>query len=237
MTRVRPEYVALAAELAFLREAFALPCTQTHRAEVSATLGSFECIDRYYDTEALAAARRALADEVVNVVAGSQPARDLPPELVDRLATLHRVFAAHHAVAGVAAHLARFVEITERARTTLSPRDYIAAVEEEGRLTAEMVLLLFDGDPPSPFADFFTRLGVVGNLVDKLCDVRADFAAGELALRPSAALYLRLATAFVRHASILFVQFPRRWTLLAWGARYFGPLVPTLRARSSSIRP
>jgi len=218
--------VALARELAFLRAAFALPCTAVHLAEVRATLGSFECIDRYYDAEPVMPQRRALGGEVLSVIAGSEPAPTIPPELVERLQRLRDVFHAHGAVAQVTEHLARFVDTTERVRGTREPGEYIRAVEEEGRLTSEMVLLLFDGDPPrSGFAEFFVRLGIVGNLVDKLCDAHADFSRGELALRPNAAVYARLVAAFVRHATLLLARFPRRWALVWWGARYFAPLL------------
>src|SRR5262249_48669542 len=147
------------------------PCSDAHRAEVCATLGAFECIDRYYDAERDGSHRRALGANVVRVVAGGEPASPLPQELVVHLHLMREVFRAHAAVAQLVDRLARFVEITERARTTLELDAYVGAVEQEGRLTSEMVLLLFDGDPAhSRFCEFFLRLGVVGNLVDKLCD-------------------------------------------------------------------
>ena len=220
MTRARPEYVALAGELAFLREAFALPCTETHRADVVATLGAFECIDRYYDAEGNAEIRRVLAGDIVDILGGAS--RDLPRELVDRIESLRRVFAAH--IAGITERLAAFVVATERARTTRAPREYLAAVEAEGRLTSEMVLLLFD-DPPTRFPEFFVRLGVVGNLVDKLCDVRADYLTGEIVVEPNIVLHARLAAAFLRHAAVLVLGFPRPWQLVRWGVRYFRPLL------------
>jgi hypothetical protein len=222
----RPEYVALADELAFLREAFELPCTEVHRAQVGTALGSFECIDRYYDAESISPRRRALGDDVISVVAGGESAAPLPAELVEQLHGLREVFHAHDARAPIAELLARFVDATERVRNTLEPSEYVAAVEEEGRLTSEMVLLLFDGDPPrSRFAEFFVRLGIVGNLVDKLCDARDDFARGEVALRPGAAVHARLCAAFVHHATLLVARFPRRVALVRWGAKYFAPLL------------
>jgi hypothetical protein len=218
---IRSEYVALARELPFLRDGFALPSPTALRDGVCATLEAFECLDRHYDRMPHADRRRAFADDIVRSLAGAQA--PLPDEVTRHLAALRQLFASH--VPAIANRLARFTAMTETARTTRAPREYIAAIEEEGRLTSEMVLLLFANDPPSRFPAFFVQLGIVGNLVDKLCDVRDDFAAGEIVLEPNVALHLRLLGAFVKHAAIVVAMFPRRAALVVWGAKYFKGLL------------
>jgi hypothetical protein len=220
---IRAEYVELARELPFLRSAFGLPCTDDNRADVTTTLAAFECIDRHYDALISPAQRRALGEQVVAVLATGAHDPALPQELADQVQSLHAVFARHAAAPRCAALLAEFVVATERVRGAHGARDYVRGVRAEGELTSAMVLLLLDSD--ARFAAFFLRLGVVGNLVDKLCDVRDDHARGEIAIAPSAGVHLRLAAAFARAAIPLVVGFPRPLALARWGLRYLRPLV------------
>jgi len=212
---IRPEYVALAGELPFLRSAFGLPCTQANRDDVAATLAAFECIDRHYDAQA--DGRRALGEAIVAALRGD--AAELAEELADQVCTLRAVFEQHAAAARCAQLLAEFFVATERVRGAHDPNDYVHGVREEGHLTSAMVLLLLDSDPR--FESFFLRLGVVGNLVDKLCDVRDDHARGEIAIAPSARVHLQLAAAFTRAAIPLVIAFPRPLALARWGLRFW----------------
>ncbi len=140
---------------------------------------------------------------------------------VDRL---RAVLELHRAIEPCAELMRRFIDATERVRAARSAASYVAGVRDEGRLTSEMVLLLLAQEDEAGFARFFVTLGVVGNLVDKLCDVRGDHRSGELALRPGVRVHARLVAAFIRGAATTLAAFPRRLALVAWGARYFAPL-------------
>jgi hypothetical protein len=210
---VRREYAQLVDELEMLRSAFGLPCTAANRADVTATLAAFECFDRCYDALPTLA-RQLLGKRIVHGLATGAPDA-LPIEIAAHVRALHTVFARHGAVARCAALLAEFIATTEIVRTTLDPRRYVAGVGREGVLTSAMVLLLFDHD--ERWAPFFLQLGVVGNLADKLCDVRHDHARGEIALAPSTRVHARLLAAFVDAAVPLVLRFPRPLALVRWG--------------------
>ena len=216
---IRPEYVALANELDFLRSAFRLPCSDRHRADVVATLAAFECIDRHYDATAAGDRRSSLGKLIVDVLGGNASAAALPSELADHVSSLRATFEAHAAARRCAELLAEFFATTERVRTTRAPREYLDNVRKEGWLTSAMVLLVLDPADES-FAPFFLRLGVVGNLVDKLCDIHDDHALGEIAMAPTAAMYARLLGSFAVNAVRLLATFPRPFALARWGLKY-----------------
>jgi len=187
------------------------------------TLAAFECIDRHYDAVGDAIARRALGAAIVDTLRG-EPAVDAR-ELRGHVDRLRALLETHAAIDRCAELMRRFIDATEQVRGARSAASYVAAVRDEGRLTSEMVLLLLEPERDVAFARFFSALGVVGNLVDKLCDVREDHRAGEVALRPGVRVHARLAAAFVRGAATTLAAFPRRLALVAWGARYFAPLL------------
>ncbi|HEY4057135.1 MAG TPA: hypothetical protein VGM39_11030 [Kofleriaceae bacterium] len=210
---VRPEYVALADHLEFLRGAYRLPCTTRHRTDVATTLSAFECIDRHYDGLSAGEPRRDLGARIVRMLAGSD--QDLPAELESHVRALRAVFAAHDSDKRLATLLEKFFVATERVRTTPSHREYVDQVRREGHLTSEMVLILLGGG--DRFARFFLRLGVVGNLVDKLVDVREDHALGEISVAPTIGVHARLLAELIRAAVPLVIEFPRRFALARWG--------------------
>lgn len=223
VSEVRLEYVELAQHLEFLRGAFDLPCSPTQQRDVATTLAAFECIDRHYDVVGDAPARRALGAAVIGALRGETAieSRELQAQ-VDRL---RAVFAAHRAIERCAELMRRFIDATERVRAARSAATYVAGVQDEGRLTSEMVLLLLEPERAVAFTRFFSALGVVANLVDKLCDVRRDHRAGEVALRPGVRVHARLVAAFVRGAVRVIAAFPERRALAMWGVRYLAPLV------------
>jgi hypothetical protein len=228
---VRPEYVALADHLEFLCGAFGLACTRAHRADVAATLAAFECMDRHYDAVVDSKARCALGRRMVDAFAGDAPASSLPLELAGHVSALRGVFDGHGARAACRDFLSEFFIVTERTRTTRDPREYLRSVRREGFLTSAMVVLLLHDDD-ARFRSFFLQLGVVGNLVDKICDVRDDYARGEIAVPPSLEVHARLLAAFVISAAPLLVSFPRPIALTRWGLGY---LRPALDDRSDVI--
>jgi hypothetical protein len=212
---VRPEYVALADHLEFLRAAYRLPCTERHRREVTTTLAAFECIDRHYDALASGAPRQALGAQIVQKLRGG--GEILPAELDAHVHSLRDVFARHGASDRLAALLEQFFVATERVRQTPEPREYVDQVRREGHLTSAMVLLLLDARPGDRFERFFLRLGVVGNLVDKLVDVREDHALGEISVSPTVGVHARLLAELIRASVPLILEFPRRLALARWG--------------------
>ncbi|CAN5910150.1 hypothetical protein BH11MYX2_BH11MYX2_07960 [soil metagenome] len=212
---IRPEYVALADHLEFLRGAYALPCTTRHRADVTTTLSAFECIDRHYDGLSAGGPRRELGAQIVHMLGGAE--ETLPAELEAHVRALRAVFAAHGASARLAELLAEFFVATERVRGTPEPSEYVDQVRREGHLTSAMVLLLLEPDRSGRFARFFLRLGVVGNFVDKLVDVRDDHAQGETSVSPTLGVHARLLAELMRAAVPLVLEFPRRLALARWG--------------------
>lgn len=101
-------------------------------------------------------------------------------------------------VLAFAARLARFFVRSEDLRQTTHGAEYLRCIADEARCAAEMTLLVVPVASESRFARFFHVLAVVANLVDKLHDVRGDFARGEIRVRPGIALHLRLLAAFAQ---------------------------------------
>ncbi len=211
---VRPEYRMLAERFSELGAVFgcAIPA-HVSRELVDFTL-ALECIDRELDARPERAHRRELADAVL---AGTI---DQPSELACHVARLHEL-----APPALWAAARRALVNSERMRATRDVRDYIACIEEEGRLTVEMLLAIVGPWCSPALQRFLRRVAELANLVDKLVDARADFRRGELAIAPGLALHVHLAAAALARVPGALAAHPSWPRFAAWGLSFVRVMV------------
>jgi hypothetical protein len=210
---IRPEYEAMAVRFFELGTHFRRPFDAPTRAALLVTIRAFEAIDRHIDAIPTAADRRAAFARVTAALEGR-----------DRLAetTLDRSVAALRDALGsrcttFVAAMAEFFTHSERLRSTHEPATYIRSVLGEARATATMTFAAVPAIDTELFARFFVRLAEVANLVDKLHDVRADYRAREIAIRPGLRLHAAIAGNLAVRAAALALRAPMPLALVRWG--------------------
>ncbi len=216
-TEIRPEYAELAGEFERIARDFGHPVDAPLRRDVARLAAALEIVDRRLDVIADDHARSALWRDLLGAFADGRPLRD--GELAFALHDL-RALAIYRGVhARMARVLAKEVATSEALRTTRDPGAFVRGVLREGRLIVTLLFLVV-GDARPELRRFFFALAGPANAVDKLLDVRADHARGEMRLAPTAELYARLLLAVARATPALFTLHPRRRGVLALGARY-----------------
>jgi hypothetical protein len=234
---IRPEYQALVDRLPALMRDFDSSISEAALRELGVLMAATECIDRQLDRIADQARRRAFVDAVIAAL--HEPSQ-LEPELDRQLGRL-RVLLVRHGIAASFVSIAReLFRDTERARTTLDVGVYLDSIEREGRAMVELALLFIDphGDPR--FVAFLRAVGDAANVVDKLLDARADFARGELAVRPSLWLHARIAGRLVRRVPRIARLHPSRVRFVMWGASWLRVMLqpsPATASRPSASAP
>jgi hypothetical protein len=214
---VRPEYEAMAREFGVFAAPFGIAVDDALERDLVLVAAAFEVVDRHVDaTQDEDDRERLCAATLDELRAGAAPAR-VPGEIAGVLASLRERLARVEPFAG---HLARFFVRSEDLRRTESGAEFVRCVADEARCAAEMTLLVVPVATQSRFARFFRVLAEIANLVDKLHDVRDDWARGEVRVRPGWRLYARLLGAFVARVPSLLLLSPRPLHLVAWGARY-----------------
>jgi hypothetical protein len=142
---------------------------------------------------------------------------DVPPR--GELGALRAVIVRRGIVARFVALTEAALANTERMRGALTAADYIARCELEGLILVDLTALVL-GDPGERVIAFLYAIARPANLWDKLVDARADFANGELAIRPGLGFHVRLATRLVATLTPAVRAHPRPRYLAAWLASW-----------------
>ena len=208
----RPEYAALVDGLPALMHDLGSTISPANLADVRVFTTALEHIDRELDAIDSAADRRDFGARLLAALV------DPDVRVSDiELDELRAVLVRRGVTRAFSALARRALANSERMRLTRSPREYLDAIELEGRLTVELVLLFLEPDAGPAFVEFLRAVGDVANLFDKLVDMRADHRRGELALVPSVRLHARVAARLVRRVPSVVARHPRRVRLVGWG--------------------
>jgi hypothetical protein len=221
-SNVRPEYARLGRDFVRVARGFGIALEEQARRDVAQLAAAIEHIDRVLDAIDARGERDAFGAALVLALrTGDARAMNAwGEELTARVRALHETLARRCAVE-------RFARVTDEALANVealraaTTRDaFVACVVLEGRLTAEMALLVAGDACTDAFRRFFVALGEPANLVDKLLDARDDYARGEMTLAPSLHLHARLALEIAHRVPRLCATYPRPMWLVAWGAGY-----------------
>ena len=207
----RPEYVALVDGLPALMRDLGSTITPANLRDVRVFMLALEHIDRVLDAIVDRADRRAFGERLLAAIANGD-ARFSDIELGE----LYAVLARRGRTAAFVALARTALVNSERMRTTRDAHEYLDAIELEGRLTVELVLLFVDPDAGPAVAAFLRAVGDIANLFDKLIDMRADHRRGELALRPSIRLHARVLARILRRLPSVAATHPRRLRFVGW---------------------
>lgn len=235
---VRPEYEALAHEFRALAAPFDLTVDESLERDLVLVAASFEAIDRYVDATPDATDRARLGAAILSALREASAEDLVRSELAATLAAIRVRLVNLAALDTFAAQLTRFFVRSEVLRRTTSGGEFVRCALDEARCAAEMTLLVVPVAGATRFFRFFRVLAEIANLVDKLHDVRGDWARGEMTARPGIGLHMRLLAAFAIRLPSLFALSRHPWELIAWGVRYVLPSasreLPTVRSQVDS---
>jgi hypothetical protein len=215
---MRPEYRALVDGLPSLMGNFGCELSEVAFADSEILMAAVDCVDQTLDDIADAGARRAFSDALLAYLGRAEGSSALegPPTLAERMSTLRALVELRDVKIPFIELVTELLDNSERIRTALEPHDYVECVEREGRLTVELALLFVTPPDNQAFLSFFRAIAEPANLFDKLVDVRADFARGELALRPTLGLHALLALRLFQRGRVAMTLHPRRVRFVAW---------------------
>jgi hypothetical protein len=211
---VRPEYARLATDFIRLAAMFGITLDAVSKRDVATLAASLEWVDRVMDAMPTRAERERFGARALAAVTYGDR------HVHEALTALHEVIVRRRVVEPFARVVKEELVIGEAMRHAIDPRTFIACVAREGALTTEMALLASGLESHAAFARFFRVLGEPANFVDKLIDVRRDYARGEIRVRPTWLLRVRIAREIVRRLPRLVMSSPRPAWVIAWGATY-----------------
>jgi hypothetical protein len=227
----RPEYGALADELARLARAFGHELAPGLRRDVARLASAIERIDRRIDEPSADGQRvarwrwvvRALEEPTPESLPFEAAQLRLPRELVEAAADLRALGASRGALGRVRRIVRAEARTSEALREARALNRYIRLVEHEGRLTAALALVVVGSACGAAFRRFFFRLAAPANLVDKLLDAKDDHARGEIVMAPGILLYTALFLALVRRGVMLLATAARPGLIAELALRYLRP--------------
>lgn len=216
MAAIRREYFRLPHDLGALTRSFGILLPPLLHRDAVVLVFAIECADRFLDDIPEAGARARFGGAILSCLRREKVAT-LPPELAGRLAQLNKVASRLGATSQVQKIIEEILRNSERLRATRSETRYVACTVKEGRLMADLLLLLLAGHSTPAFDSFMRQLSGPASLVDKLRDVRRDYERGEIALPPTWSFRARLTYAIFRRIVRLGRLHAMNWRLAVWG--------------------
>jgi hypothetical protein len=212
---VRPEYARLAGDFVRLAAMFGITLDATSKRDVATFAASLEWVDRVMDAMPTRVERERFGAQALE-------AATYGGAVHETITALHEVLVRRRVVEPFARLVEEELVVGEAVREAIHADAFMACVAREGALTTEMTLLVSGLASHTAFARFFRVLGEPANFVDKLLDVRQDYARGEIRLRPTLLFQARIAREIVRRLPRLVSSSPRPAWVIAWGATYLG---------------
>ncbi len=189
---VRPEYERVVPHILDLCRDFGLDPDVTQDLNLLTLMRSLECLDRYYD--AISDERKAdiFIQDVFLFLHAHQdgilrPIRpvELPAELTQQLIALQEVLHQTRSLQDFMDLTSQLARLSRQARAITEIRDYIRSSLLQGELMGDLVLKVLDfQDVPEKFPPFMICVAAAGNLFDDYLDAHADYASGQLAIKP-----------------------------------------------------
>lgn len=214
----RREYRRAADAIVRISCDFGVAVEPEYEDDVTLLMTTMEWVDRALDSDDDLDRRRQLSDRVMEII-GSDEVADfavLPSDLEVQLTQLRgrlEVLGCRH---DFSSSLRRIFEIDEVLRSSESLKEYLGAVIEEGRSTAELLVLMIQDSISQKFREFLSISGEAGNLFDKLIDAPTDYEQGERTLPVNFSFYLKTLVAIFPRMIRLIFMYPNKLHALSW---------------------
>jgi hypothetical protein len=223
-TGIRPVYRRMNSEFWRLTRPFGIELTATNRLDLSVQIAVMDAIDRELDILAGAGPRSDFSRQVVRFLMNDSDweytcvtAFDLTPRLAAFKDTLWRL----DVVDQVTAVATEVLSLTERKRTLTDRHAFLDCLEQEWRLAGRFPILMLGENSNERFENWFLAFCQAMHIFDTGLDLKSDFAAGEIRLRPGFAVYSSLLGRLLSRGPGLWFRFPAKWNLARYGMSMF----------------
>ncbi len=227
-TGVRAIYKRLSDEFHVLTGAFniTLPLEQKYRLDV--LLAGIDCVDRTLDALEAKEDRDALTEAMLSYLEGERDHLASPhasAELSTRLNAIRQIVG-QTGISEPFMQAARIIfDQTEKKRHTQEAGVMLDMVEREGAATAQLPLSVMRSAGSPDFRRFFQDLCQMMGLADLLLDAREDYRTGQMRVRPTVSLYIRILWRLTCGGWKVQKSFPQPWAFIRYCLRFLRALL------------
>jgi len=188
---VRTEYERVVPHILNLCRDFGLDPQVTQGLNLVVLMRSIECLDRYYDAIMDdKQAERFVQDVFLFLQTQEGVLRSIrpvvfPDDLTQNLVALRETLHQTQTMQDFMDHAFALTRLSRQAQKITEIREYIRSSLLQGEIMGELVLKVLNfPETPDHFSNFITHVAAAGNLFDDYIDASADYASGQLAIKP-----------------------------------------------------
>ncbi len=219
---IRPVYRTMHAEFWRLTRPFSLKIPDDVWRDLAVLIAAMDVADRELDRLADAGDRRVLGRRIGELLAGANRLRErcpASPELIRRLASLHKVLGRRGIQVQFVATMNEIVDWAERKRLAGSHAAWLNSAAREWQIAGRLPLLILGASSTPRFESFFLRLCRTMHIVDTALDARQDYRDGLLPFRPGLAFHALLFFRLLRELPSLLFLHPGPLCLIGYALR------------------
>ena len=223
-TGIRPVYRKMNEEFYLITKPFGISIDEELNVDLGNLIAAIDVVDRTLDTinekaerEAYAAATVAFlkSDQPLSSIAGF-PLERLTEELDTRLTELREIICRGNIQALFAETIESTFFHTEAKRSATKVDEMIDHLVTEWNLAGRLPVLILGDNTTPKFESFFYLCCEMMPAVDMIFDARADYREGQLSVRPSLMMYVKLFLVFALPMPKLFWRFPKPMNLVRY---------------------
>lgn len=221
-TNVRAVYRKLQDDFHLLTEPFGIFVPDDRNLDLSQLIGAIDVVDRELDTIDEAKDREVFIAKVLRYLRGKTGGLNIEAskELIERMAILREAIERLEIQDQFCDTVQKVVDHGESKRIASTEKEMIHHLVEEWRLTGVLPVLFLRELGTPEFEKFFYLCCATMPAIDMIQDARMDFRSGQISVKPSIGLYLKLAKIFFCPLPKLLILFPSPLTLVRYAMSF-----------------
>ncbi len=226
-TNVRPVYQKLNTDFHVLTEPFGISVSKELNRDLGHLIAAIDVIDRSLDVIQDAGRRLKFSNAVIGFLNGSSGLNsgsfeefDLEKEFFDRTSNLQEIISRLRIKSDFCKMSQRIFEYTEAKRQAATQTEMIQNLVDEWECTGHLPVLFLREQSTPAFERFFLQACSMMPAIDMIQDARMDYKNGDISVRPTIPLYLRLLAVFLLPLPKLLWRFPARWSLIKYAVSF-----------------
>lgn len=234
-TNVRAVYKKLQDDFHLLTEPFGIAIPKERNRDLAQLIGAIDVVDRELDQINLAESREVFIEAVLAFLRGESLILnvDASAELLQRMEILKEAIERIGIQEVFCDTVQQVIKHGESKRVAQTDDDMIHHLIEEWRLTGVLPVLFLREFSTPEFEQFFYLCCATMPAIDMLQDARMDYRSGQISVRPSIVLHLKLLKVLCAPLPKLAWLFPAPLTLVRYA---FSFIWQGIRGRSNQIQ-
>lgn len=221
-TNVRGVYKKLQDDFHLLTEPFGIFVPEDRNRDLAQLIGAIDVVDRELDRIEAADERDTFIETVLGYLRGDTSTLDVEaePELHERMAILRESIDRLGIRDAFCDTVKEVVDHGEAKRIAKTNEAMIHHLVEEWRLTGVLPVLFLGELSTRAFEKFFYLCCATMPAIDMLQDARMDYRSGQIGIRPTIGLHLKLLWIFLKPLPKLVWLFPSPTTLVRYAISF-----------------